>query len=261
MKWRLSLLLLSVIAAAVIAFHFAPIPQNEAYHNFADQHALLGIPNCLNVVSNVLFLIVGILGIKFVLSAGARGPAFVDPRERWPYFIFFLAVALTAFGSSWYHLNPNDATLVWDRIPMAIGFMALLATVVAERISVKLGVSLIAPLAGLGVASVVYWSVTQSRGHGDLRAYALMQFGSLLVLILLLALFPPRYTRGADVIVSLGIYALAKVFEAADLPVYSSLGGIVSGHTLKHIAAAISTYWILRMLRLRSALPSPSQIT
>jgi hypothetical protein len=256
MKWRLSLLLLAVMAAAVIVFHLAPIPQSEAYHNFADQRTLLGIPNCLNVLSNALFLIVGVLGMKFIWSDRPRGPLFVEARERWAYITFFLAVALTAFGSAWYHLNPNDATLVWDRIPMAIGFMALLAAVVAERISVRLGVSLIVPLAALGVASVIYWSVTQSRGHGDLRAYALMQSGSLLVLILLLALFPPRYTRGADFIASLGIYALAKVFEAADRPIYSSLGGIVSGHTLKHIAAAISTYWILRMLKLRDPLPS-----
>lgn len=257
MNWRVWLLLLAVMAAAIIVFLFPPIPQNEAYHNFADQRTLLGIPNCLNVLSNVLFLIVGILGMKFVFSARARAQTFVDARERWPYFIFFLAVALTAFGSVWYHLNPNDNTLVWDRIPMAIGFMALIAAVVAERIGVKLGVSLVAPLAALGVASVVYWSVTQSRGHGDLRAYALAQFGSLLVLILLLSLFPPRYTRGSDFMVSLGIYGLAKVLEAADHPIYSSLRGIISGHTLKHIAAAISTYWILRMLQLRTRSPQP----
>jgi len=206
----------------------------------------------------VLFLIVGLLGMKFVMSSATREPAFVDARERWPYFIFFLGVALTAFGSAWYHLNPNDARLVWDRIPMAIGFMALIAAVIAERIGVKLGFSLIVPLAALGVASVLYWSVTQSHGRGDLRAYVLMQFGSLLVLVLLLALFPPRYTRGADFIISLGIYALAKVFEAADRSIYSSLHGIVSGHTLKHVAAAISAYLILRMLQLRSALPGPS---
>ncbi len=256
MNWRVWLLLLAVMATAVLVILHAPIPQDEAYHNFADQRTLLGIPKCLDVISNVLFLIVGILGMRFVLSAGPGGPAFIDARERWPYFVFFLAVALTAFGSAWYHLKPNDATLVWDRIPMAIGFMTLIAAVAAERISVKVGVSLVAPLAALGVASVVYWSVTQSRGHGDLRAYALMQFGSLLVLILLLVLFPPRYTRGADFMISLGIYGLAKVFEAADRPIYSSLGGIVSGHTLKHVAAAISTCWILRMLRLRSPLVS-----
>lgn len=253
MNWRVWLLILAVAAAVALALVFlhSPVPQSEAYHNFADHRTLFGIPNCLNVLSNVLFIVVGILGMKFVLRAGEHRPGFADARERWPYFVFFSAVALTGLGSAWYHLNPNDATLIWDRIPMAIGFMALVAALVAERINVKLGVNLVVPLAALGVASVLYWSVTQAHGRGDLRPYALTQFGSLLVLLLLLALFPPRYTRGADFVVSLGIYGLAKLFEAADRPVFSFLGGIVSGHTLKHIAAAISTFWILRMLQLR----------
>jgi hypothetical protein len=251
MNWRVWLLLLAMAAASALVFLHSPVPQSEAYHNFADHRTLLGIPNCLNVLSNVLFLVVGILGMKLVLRAGERRPVFADAREGWPYFVFFLAVALTGFGSAWYHLNPNDATLIWDRIPMAIGFLALVAALVAERINVRIGVSLVAPLAAMGVASVLYWSVTQAHGHGDLRPYALTEFGSLLVFLLLLALFPPRYTRGADFVVSLGIYALAKLFEAADRQIYS-LGGIVSGHTLKHITAAISTYWILRMLKVRS---------
>jgi hypothetical protein len=98
---------------------------------------------------------------------------------------------------------------------------------------------------------VLYWNVTLARGHNDLRPYVVAQFGSLLALLVLVAFFPPRYTRGADLIVSLLIYALAKVFEAADRPIFN-LGGIVSGHTMKHIIAAVSAYWILRMLKLRA---------
>jgi di/tricarboxylate transporter len=141
------------------------------------------------------------LGIRFVLRADTQGAAgFVDSRERWPYFAFFVGVALTAFGSGYYHLRPNDHTLVWDRIPMAIGFMALVAAVVAERISVKLGARLLLPLIVVGIGSVIYWDVTQTRDHGDLRPYAIAQFGSLLILLLIVALFPPRYTRTSDLI-------------------------------------------------------------
>ena len=140
---------------------------------------------------------------------------------------------------------------------MTLGFMSLLAATLNERVSVKVGSCGLAPLLILGVASVLYWSVTQANGHGDLRPYVLAQFGSLAVLLLLVALFPPRYTRGSDLIVSLGIYALAKAFEAADRPIFN-FGGIVSGHTLKHIAAAVSAYWILRMLRLRRPILAPS---
>ena len=246
MKRRLSILIGTVVAAAVVMYFVPPILQNEAYHNFADKRALFGIPNCLNVVSNFFFLVVGVWGLKTIW----RDAEFNDPVERAPYVAFFAGVLLTAFGSSWYHLNPNDATLVWDRIPMAIGFMALVSAIAGERISPPraLGLALLVPLIMLGVTSVLYWVV-----RGDLRPYAFAQFGALLVLILLIALFPARYTRTYDLGISLALYGLAKVFEAADRPIFAALR-IVSGHTLKHLAAALSTYWILRMLRLRKPL-------
>ncbi|HEY6905484.1 MAG TPA: hypothetical protein VI216_14355, partial [Candidatus Acidoferrales bacterium] len=211
-----------------------------------------GIPNFLNVASNVFFFLVGVSGIAFVFRTPSKGRVhFIDSRERWPYFAFFFGVAVTAFGSSWYHLSPNDTTLIWDRIPMAISFMALIAAAVAERISIKAGVWLLGPLIALGIATVVYWSATQSNGHGDLRPYAVTQFGGLLVLALIIALFPARYTRGSDFVIAFGLYFVAKIFEATDRVVFS-VGHVVSGHTIKHIVAALSVYWILRMLRLRT---------
>lgn len=252
MNWRLWSLVGIVAAITIAVFLFPAIPQSESYHHFADTRAVLGIPNAIDVLSNAFFLIVGLLGMQFVLRKPQHATAagFLDPRERWPYFIFFLGVTLTTFGSAYYHAQPDDARLVWDRLPMTLGFMSLLAATLSERVSVKTGSRALVPLLIFGVASVAYWSVTQGHGHGDLRPYVLAQFGSLAVLLLLVALFPPRYTRGSDLIVSLGIYALAKAFEAADRPIFN-LAGIVSGHTLKHIAAAVSAYWILRMLQLR----------
>jgi hypothetical protein len=255
MNWRIWLLLGLVAAISFALFLTPPIPQSPSYHLFADTRALTGLPNALNVASNGFFLIVGLLGIYFVLhdsdSSAANIHRFLDARERWPYFIFFLGVALTAFGSGYYHAHPDNARLVWDRLPMTLGFMSLLAGTLNERISVKTGSRTLAPLLILGVASVLYWNFTEAHGRGDLRPYILAQFGSLLVLLLLIVLFPPRYTRGSDFIVSFAIYFLAKVLEFADRSIFN-LGGIVSGHTLKHITAAISTYWILRMLKLRT---------
>jgi len=126
------------------------------------KRALLGIPHCLDVTSNVPFLIFGVWGIFFVLPGGAES-RFVDPRERWPYFIFFLGVALTAFGSAYFHLRPNDSRLVGDRIPMTIGFTGLVAGVVSERISVQAGLRLLAPLVALGIGSVWYWRMTEAN--------------------------------------------------------------------------------------------------
>jgi len=263
MNWRLLVLWIAIAAVTIVVFLIPPIPQSEAYHHFVDTRAFGGVPNAFDVASNAFFLIVGLLGLRFVFAdftATHSAGRFLDPRERWPYLIFFGGVTLTAFGSAYYHLQPDDARLVWDRLPMTLGFMSLLAATLNERVSVKTGTRLLVPLLIFGVASVLYWNVTLARGHGDLRPYVLAQFGSLLVLLLLVALFPPRYTRGADLIVSLVIYALAKVFEAADRPIFN-LGGIVSGHTLKHVTAAVSAYWILRMLKLRTPVSPPNQLT
>jgi hypothetical protein len=254
MSWRHWVLLLAMLAIIWIVFLFPAIPQDEAYHNFADHRRLVGIPNCLNVASNIFVLIVGVMGMRFVetIPTGDRSP-FSDSVDRWAYFIFLLVVAVTALGSAYYHLRPDDDALVWDRLPMAVGFLSLLAAVVCERTTPKNGLRylMILPIGGAG--TVLYWRATEQSGQGDLRPYVIAQFGSLIAILLLMALFRPRFTRGSDLLVSLGIYAIAKAFEAGDRAVFSA-GGIVSGHTLKHIAVAISAYWILHMLEHRSPL-------
>lgn len=252
MRSRIWILLVTVLGAVTAVSFLPAIPQSQAYHDLADKRLLLGVPNCLNVISNVLFLLVGLWGLRLVWST-SEGTHFIHLRERWPWLAFFAGVALTTIGSAYYHLNPNDRTLLWDRIPMTIAFMALVSALVAERISESAGLRLLLPLLVLGSASAIYWSITQAEGRGDLRPYAMVQFGSLLVVLLLLALFRPRYTRGSDLVGSFSIYALAKIFEAADRPIFA-FGGIVSGHTLKHVAAAISAWWILRMLRFRAVI-------
>jgi hypothetical protein len=260
MNWRITVLL-TVVAASIAAVFFIPaIPQNETYHNFADQRAFLGYPNFGDVVSNTPFLLVGVWGIILVARANANdGVSFTDPLERWAYLAFFFGVALTAFGSAYYHLHPDDDRLVWDRIPMAIAFMALLAAVVSERVNVTAGALLLVPLVIIGVASVVYWTVTQRVGRGDLRPYVLVQFGGMLAIALLLVLFPARYTRTFDFLISFAFYGAAKLLESADGVVFAA-GRIVSGHTLKHLAAATSAYWILLMLQRRRPVTAAAQL-
>lgn len=245
-------LLCGVLLLPVVAVLFLPrMPQSADYHEFADTRIFLGIPNLLNVISNLPFLLVGILGLRFLFGGdAAAGSRFIDSRERWPYVVFFLGVALVSFGSSYYHAAPGNACLVWDRLPMTLAFMALVSAVIAERISVVAGLRLLLPLLLAGAASVLYWRVTELHGSGDLRFYGMVQFGSLLTILLLLGLFAPRYTRGTDFVAALGFYVLAKILETLDRQ-FLSLGQVLSGHTLKHLAAALSAYWILRMLRVR----------
>jgi hypothetical protein len=163
--------------------------------------------------------------------------------------VMFAGLILTAFGSSYYHLAPDNARLVWDRIPIMIVFMALLAVVISERVSASAGLALFPVLEFAGIASVLVWRAGELKGHGDLRFYAAVQVYAILVLLLAL-LLPPKYTRGSDFAVVVGFYALAKLLEESDRQVFS-IGHIVSGHTLKHLVAAAAGYWILRMLKKR----------
>jgi hypothetical protein len=240
-----------VVGMVVVDLRLPPIPQPLSYHQFADQRSWLGIPNFGDVVSNIPFAIVGLLGLVFVLGSGQERleRCFVDGRERAFYVILFAGLVLTAFGSSYYHLHPDNARLVWDRLPMTIVFMSLIAALVAERISLSAGLRLLPVLLLIGAGSVMQWYWSEMRGAGDLRFYATVQAFSVVFLLVAL-LFSPRYTRGADLVVVAGFYVLAKALETYDRQVFRALH-VVSGHTLKHLAAACAGFWILRMLEKR----------
>jgi len=250
MSHRASAIVLLVLTTTMIlAFLLLPrIPQPPAYHLFADHRRFLGIPNFGDVISNLPFAVIGIWGVMFLLRSGSHqvNGHFLDQRERGPYLLVFVGLLLTAFGSSYYHLCPDNARLVWDRLPMTIAFMSMVAAIIAERISVRAGLWLLPILLLIGVGSVVQWYVSEVRGIGDLRFYAAVQTYSALVLLLAF-IFPQRYTRGFDLAVVVGLYGLAKALEALDKAIFAA-GHMVSGHTLKHLAAATAGYWILRML-------------
>jgi hypothetical protein len=230
-----------------------PLPQDPSYHQFADQRTLLGIPNNLNVTSNPPFVLVGIVGLCLVLGLGLRAPevaaepCFLEERERWPFVILFLGVTFTGIGSAYYHWEPNNDRLVWDRLPLAVAFMAFFASMIGERIQVQAGIWLLGPLVLQGTGSVVNWRLTD-----DLRIYGVVQFFPLLIIPAMLWFFPPRYTATGYIWGALGWYLLAKVLELQwmDSGIYS-LGQIVSGHTLKHLAAALGAFWIFLFLRQR----------
>ena len=243
----LAIALLSIAALLAVAA-LPPIPQAWAYHDFADQRTLLGVPHALNVVSNLGFLIVGVVGLRRVSKSGA---SFVDARERWPYGVFFASLVGVGIGSAHYHLAPSHGSLFWDRLPMSLAFMSLLSAVLVERLGPRVGLRLFPCLAAVGPFSVVYWILSERAGVGDLRLYGLMHFYPMLLIPLLLWLFAPRYTRGGDLLWVLALYATALAAERLDHEVFAA-GGWVSGHTVKHVLAAVAAGWLLRMLRLRS---------
>lgn len=249
--WVLAAFTIAVMTAAVLT---PRIPQPQSYHNFADQRSWLGIHNFGDVASNLLFAAAGVWGLIF-LSTQRGHDQFLDARERWAYLLIFLGLLLTALGSSYYHLVPDNARLVWDRLPMALAFMGLVSAMISERASVSAGFYLLPPLLLVGVGSVVQWWHTETLGAGDLRFYAAVQVYAVLILPVLL-LLPPRYTRGPDFVVVFVFYVLAKVFETADRQIFSLDQHTISGHTLKHLAAGAAGFWILRMLQKRQPHPT-----
>jgi hypothetical protein len=248
-RTRLLLLALLTVAVGVLAASLPPVPQWPSYHDFADRRAFLGLPNFLNVASNGLFVLAGAAGLRWLLATGGNA-AFRQRRERWPYLAFFLGLALTGVASAWYHLEPDNGRLLWDRLALTIALMSWLAAIIVERVGVAAGLALLPALLAAGAASVLYWGATEALGAGDLRPYGMVQFYPALLIPLLILLFPPRYTRGGDALAVLGWYAAALGAEFLDRQIFA-LGGIVSGHTVKHVCAALAACWVLRMLRLR----------
>ncbi len=253
MNHRTRLWLLSILAVAMllVAAVMPPIPQPAEYHQFADQRSYFGIPNLFDVISNIVFLFVGVAGLVFLLQP--HGSLAALP-ERWPYLILFLSVLAAGFGSAYYHWLPDNERLVWDRLPMATGFMALLAALLVERIDPKVGLRLLPFLVAAGVGSVLHWYWSEQLGAGNLNFYLVVQFCSLLIILLLVTFFPPRYSHGTDIYGVIAWYGLAKLAELADREIYA-VGQVISGHTLKHLLAALAVYWILRMLQKRGPLP------
>jgi hypothetical protein len=159
--------------------------------------------------------------------------------------VLFSGMLLTGIGSSYYHWNPNDGTLLWDRLPITLCFMTIFALAIEERVSARVGAVLLWPLLAVGVFSLLLW-----RWTNDLRLYAWVQFFPCLALPLLFLLFPAKYTGTSYWIVAAALYVLAKLAEYQDRTIYSA-GSIMSGHTLKHLLAAAACFAILRYLQTR----------
>ncbi len=245
---RLKIILAIIVAAIIAIFTMAPIAQDPAYHDFADRRGIFGIANFFNVLSNLPFVIVGVMGMRLIVLRRAGGGL---AELQGQYLTFFAGVFLTGFGSAYYHYQPGNQTLLWDRLPMTIAFMALFSAIVGEYISTRLARNLFVPLLITGVASVVYWYVTERYGHGDLRAYALVQFLPVLLIPLILWLFDSSLHNDKYIWGVIGAYALSKLMELFDARLYAIIS-LVSGHSLKHLAAAFGTliyYWALRRRR------------
>jgi intracellular septation protein A len=229
--------LLAALVVPLLALPLLPpIAQDPRYHAFADTRFMCGVANFQNVASNLGFLLAGVAGLAFCWRRC---------REL-SWLAFFAGVVLVAFGSAYYHLQPNDETLVWDRLPMTIAFMALFTALLKEHLMVRREGTLLALSIAVGIASIAWWRMT-----GDLKFYVWVQVAPFLAIAVLLALYRGRYTGRYWLAYGLLFYALAKVTEFNDLRVYALTGGLISGHALKHLLAAVAPLCVYVMLKTR----------
>jgi len=218
-----------------------PIAQNLEYHLFKDQRTIFGIPNFWNVISNLPFLLVGIMGLHSIFRSHTIR---IIAEMKTAYILFFLGVSLVAFGSGYYHLWPSNESLLWDRLPMTVAFMALFSIVINEFTSFHLGKFSLWPLVFFGAFSVLYWHNTESNGEGDLRLYILVQFLPLLLIPLMLLFFKSKFTNTNGYWILLFAYVLAKAFEYFDKEIHNII--LLSGHCLKHVVAALGVLFLLK---------------
>lgn len=248
-----ALLLLGIaLMMFVIGLLVPPIPQPLSYHHFVDQRSCQISNNVWNVCSNLPFALAGIWGL-FLLSSPGK-VVFVEDYERWIWFGVSIGLIFVAVGSGYYHLAPDNARLVWDRVPMMVVFMSLVAALVCDRLNSRLGLFLWPFLLALGIYSVLAWYASELQGAGDLRFYAALQ-GYTAIVALVLWLIPSHYTRTWDIALVVLFYGAAKGFELFDSSIYQWSGNVVSGHTLKHLASALAGAWLIRMIWKRRIKP------
>ena len=241
--WREAVLLLVLLAPLALLLAGDPIHQDARLNTYADNRSFLGIPNFLDVVSNLAFVLVGVAGL---FTGAARNGA----SRSW--LTAFLGTALVCFGSGYYHWAPDNERLVWDRLPMTLAFMGLFVALLSEHLGERIERVLLAPALVAGIASVLWWHYTN-----DLRFYIWVQLAPFLAILVVVFAFPGRYTHRAYLLHGLALYALAKITEAYDGEIYSLTGRSLAGHTLKHLLAAGAVLIVYLMLLRRAALPGP----
>jgi hypothetical protein len=224
-EWTIVLgLLVLVVLSAVLP----SLEQPSTYHAFADRRDVAGVPNGANVLSSIAFVVAAL-----AIAAGLLRNAPLQAVTRAALAVAALGLVLTAAGSARYHAAPDDATLLWDRLPLMFAFAGFIGAAAAQRVSARTGACSTIGLALLGPGTALYWRATD-----NLMPYVVLQGGEMLALLLIVLLT----ARRGDPLPWWWLivwYVAAKVVELADAPIFGWTGGVISGHTLKHLFAAV----------------------
>lgn len=234
-------LVLLCLGSLIAAFALPRIGQEPSYHRFADHRLMLAVPNFMNVITNLPFLLVGVIALYRELKNS-------NDKISLSTITLLIGVTTIGLGSAWYHYQPTNSSLVWDRIPMTITFMSYLSIIVEKYVNKSFGKKILFPLLTFGLFSVAYWYLTELYGMGDLRLYAWVQFFPMLLIPLIVLLYPVSSNVRLGIASVILVYALAKITEANDHAILNA-NGLISGHSLKHIFSSVSVVLILLTLR------------
>jgi hypothetical protein len=236
---RLYLAAISVFI--IMALFYGPISQPQEYHDFADDRELLGVPNALDVMSNLAIVYPGLVGLAFVNES--RKNSQVSEDEVSIHITMFSGMILTFAGSVWFHLDPNDSTMLWDRLGMSVVIGSCISLLIHDMWDRNLAAKIHLPIVIASVVSVLWWPV-----FDDLRIYFIVKHHPFILFPILLVYGNRIYDKISGYYWGLSMFLLATIFEFTDQQIFE-LTGIISGHTLKHIAAGIGLWFLMVMIR------------
>lgn len=234
------------VFSAVVLYFLDPIAQDLAYHRFSDCRSFFGINHFMDVLSNFPFLVIGFMGIRLAGKAYRKKTMIFFLMT----FVLFVGVFLTGLGSAFYHYDPTNFTLIFDRLPMTLVFTPFFATIIYDYVDRRMGTFVFYSFMILGVYSIFYWYYTEIIGVGDLRLYAFVQFFPIVVVPLILLFYNngKQYTK--QILLVFGAYTIAKLCEHFDVQIFEFLG-FISGHTVKHLFSALAVYFIFLIYQKR----------
>lgn len=233
-------LLAALMVALLLACCGPFLPQYAQYHAFADQRALWGLPQAMDVLSNLPFAIMGIVGLVRLRG----GPELqLGGAQRQLAAVFFAGLIITALCSGWYHLQPTDASLSVDRLGMVLAFAGLLGLAVADRLSARAGICISVVVLLLGPPAIQVWATT-----ANLLPWSVLQGGGMLLMLLLALRKPLVNAWGLPLNAVLAWYVAAKLLELGDHGIFMLTHEWVSGHSLKHVAAALAAWPVLAVM-------------
>jgi hypothetical protein len=245
------LYLASLLVFIIAAISYGPISQPQEYHDFADDREFLSIPNALDVMSNLVIIYPGIVGLALVHER--RKNSQLSDDEVSIHITLFSGMILTFAGSVWFHLDPNDSTMLWDRLGMSVVIGSCISLLIHDMYDRGLAGKVHLPIVVLSLISVLWWPV-----FDDLRFYFIVKHHPFILFPILLFYGNRIYDKVSGYYWGLSMFILATVFEFTDLQIFE-ITGFISGHTLKHIFAGIGLWFVMAMIRDRKLLTAEEE--